>query len=134
MRMSGRCLCGKLTYSADSEPALVCVCHCKDCQRQAGTAFATLVIIPNDTFKLSGENKTYTQPGGSGQPMTRFFCPDCGTSVAMDAAVVPDMVLITAGTLDDTSFVQPTRNIFCDSAQSWVPISQNTQNFAQGPS
>ncbi len=37
MKLSGKCLCGRLTYSADAEPALVCVCHCKDCQRQAGT-------------------------------------------------------------------------------------------------
>jgi hypothetical protein len=134
MKMSGKCLCGRITYRADAEPALVCVCHCKDCQRQAGTAFATLVIIPRDTFKMGGESKTYTQAGGSGQPMKRHFCPDCGSPIAIDAAAVPDMILITAGTLDDTSFVKPTRNIFCNSAQSWVPLTQDTQNFPQGPS
>src|SRR4051812_27857819 len=134
MRMSGKCLCGKLTYSADAEPALVCVCHCKDCQRQAGTAFATLVFIPKDTFQLNGESRSYTQAGGSGQPMVRHFCPECGSPVAIDAAVAPDIVLIAAGTLDDTSFVKPTRNLFCSSAQSWVPLTQDTQNFPQGPS
>jgi hypothetical protein len=134
MRISGKCLCGKLTYNADAEPTLVCVCHCKDCQRQSGTAFATLVIIPRDTFKTRGESKTHTQSGGSGQPMKRHFCPECGSPVAIDAAVVPDMVLLTAGTLDDTSFIKPTRNIFCASAQPWVPITQDTQNFPQGPS
>jgi hypothetical protein len=133
MKMSGQCLCGKLTYSADAEPALVCVCHCKDCQRQAGTAFATLVIIPKETFRLNGESRTYTQPGGSGQLMKRHFCPQCGSPVAIDADAVPDMVLLAAGTLDDTSFVKPTRNIFCASAQPWVPITQGTQNFPQGP-
>ena len=40
-------------------------------------------------------------------------------------------VLITSGTLDDTAFVKPTRNIFCDEAQSWVLLTQNTQ---KGPS
>lgn len=134
MKMTGKCLCGKLTYSADAEPALICVCHCKDCQRLAGTAFATLVIIPRETFRMAGESKTYTQAGGSGQPMKRHFCPDCASSIAIDAAVLPDMVLLTAGTLDDTSFVKPTRNIFCSSAQSWVPITPDTQNFPQGPS
>ena len=117
MKMIGRCLCGKLTYSADAEPALVCVCHCKDCQRQAGTAFATLVIIPNETFRMEGESKTFTQPGGSGQPVKRRFCPECGSTVTLDAAVLPNMVLITSGTLDNSSFVKPTRNIFCDSAR-----------------
>jgi hypothetical protein len=134
MKISGKCLCGKLAYSADAEPALVCVCHCKDCQRQSGTAFATLVIVPRDTFKMSGESKIHTQQGGSGEPLKRYFCPDCGSQIAIDAAVVPNMMLLTAGTLDDTSFVRPTRNIFCNSAQSWVPITQDTQNFPQGPS
>jgi hypothetical protein len=134
MKMSGRCLCGKLTYRADAEPALVCVCHCKDCQRQAGTAFATLVIIPNETFKMVGESKTFTQPGGSGQPVERRFCPECGSTVALDVSALPNMVLITSGTLDDTSFVKPTRNIFCDSAQSWVPLTQDTQNYPAAPS
>jgi hypothetical protein len=134
MKMSGKCLCGQLTYSASAEPALVCVCHCKDCQRQSGTAFATLVIIPRDTFTMDGESKTYAQTGGSGQPVKRHFCPDCGSAIALDAAVVPNMILLTAGTLDDTSFVKPTRNIFCNSAQSWVLLTQDTQNFPQGPS
>jgi len=134
MKMAGKCLCGNLTYSADADPVLVCVCHCKDCQRQAGTAFATLVIIPRNTFKLNGESKIYTQPGGSGQPLKRHFCPDCGSPIAIDAAVLPEMVLLAAGTLDDTSFIRPTRNIFCNSAQSWVPLTQDTQNFPLGPS
>jgi hypothetical protein len=134
MKISGKCLCGKLTYEADADPNLVCVCHCKDCQRQTGTAFATLVIIPRDTFKMDGERRTFTQAGGSGQPLKRHFCPDCGSPIAIDAAVLPDSVLISAGTLDDTSFVKPTRNIFCSSAQRWVPLTQDTPNFPLGPS
>jgi hypothetical protein len=108
MRMTGQCLCGKLTYSADAEPALVCVCHCKSCQRQAGAAFATLVIIPNETFKMVGESKIFAQPGGSGQPVERRFCPDCGSPCSAE----------------QLHRVQ----------RSWVPLTQNTQNFPQAPS
>jgi len=134
MEMTGKCLCGKLSYSANAEPALVCVCHCKDCQRQSGTAFATLVIIPNETFRMHGESKTFTQPGGSGQPVKRHFCPECGSAIAVDVAALSNMVLITSGTLDDTSFVKPTRNIFCNNAQSWVPLTRDTHNFPGPPS
>jgi hypothetical protein len=134
MMMTGRCLCGKLSYSADAEPALVCVCHCKDCQRQSGTAFATLVFIPTETFRMEGESKTFTYPGGSGQPVKRRFCPECGSAVAFDYGVLPTMALIPSGTLDDTSFVKPTRNVFCDAAQSWVPLTRDTQNYPGPPS
>ena len=134
MRMSGKCLCGQLAYTADAEPAMVCVCHCKSCQRQAGSAFATLVIIPNETFKMTGQSKDFSQPGGSGKAVVRHFCPECGSTVALDASALPEMVLITSGTLDDTTFIKPTRNIFCDEGQSWVPLTQNTQNFPGAPS
>jgi hypothetical protein len=134
MMMTGKCLCGNLSYSANAEPALVCVCHCKDCQRHTGTAFATLVFIPNETFRMEGESKTFTRPGGSGKPVKRLFCPECGSTVVWDAAVAPNMVLIPSGTLDDTSFIKPTRNLFCDSAQSWVPLTQDTHNFPGPPS
>jgi hypothetical protein len=34
----GGCLCGKVRYSATADPAIVAVCHCRNCQKQAGTA------------------------------------------------------------------------------------------------
>jgi hypothetical protein len=67
MMMTGHCQCGKLSYSANAEPALFCLCHCKNCQRRSGTAFATLVFIPNETFRMEGESKAFTRPGGSGR-------------------------------------------------------------------
>jgi hypothetical protein len=134
MMMSGKCLCGNLSYSANAEPSLVCVCHCKNCQRHSGTAFATLVFIPNETFRIKGESKTFTTLGGSGKTVKRLFCPECGSTVVWDAAVAPNMVLIPSGTLDDTSFIKPTRNLFCAEAQSWVPLTQDTQNFPGPPS
>jgi hypothetical protein len=36
MKIEGGCLCGKVRYSADAEPAFVGVCHCKNCQKGTG--------------------------------------------------------------------------------------------------
>ena len=41
MKIEGGCLCGKVRYSADAEPTFVGVCHCKNCQKQAGTSFSS---------------------------------------------------------------------------------------------
>ena len=43
--MTGGCLCGQVRYSANTEPAFVGVCHCRNCQKQTGTAFSVLVGI-----------------------------------------------------------------------------------------
>ena len=131
--MNGRCLCGQVHYSAQAEPIAMLACHCKDCQRHLGTAFSTLVAVPREAVAITGNLKTYTAPGGtSGEPMHRHFCPTCGSPVIIEKEGSP-RIMILAGTLDDTSFVKPTMNIFCESAQSWVQMSTDTENFPGYP-
>jgi hypothetical protein len=128
-KMTGKCLCGQVHYSGEAEPIVMLACHCKDCQRHLGTAFSTLVGVPREAVSIEGNLKTYTAPGGtSGEPMNRHFCPNCGSPIIIEKEGSP-RILILAGTLDDTSFVKPSMNIFCESAQSWVPLSSDTQNF-----
>jgi hypothetical protein len=43
-KMSGGCLCGQVRYSASADPAMVAVCHCRNCQKQAGTAAGLCTI------------------------------------------------------------------------------------------
>jgi hypothetical protein len=35
---------------------------------------------------------------------------------------MPDITFIKAGTLDDTSWLDPKMHVYCDSAQRWTPI------------
>lgn len=61
--MSGRCLCGQITYETTAEPALSGICHCRNCQRYTGSAFETLIGFPSDAVRVKGEPKTYTDTG-----------------------------------------------------------------------
>ena len=36
---TGGCQCGSVSYVATAEPMRVSACHCKECQRQSGSAF-----------------------------------------------------------------------------------------------
>ena len=43
----GGCQCGTVRYAIAGEPLWVIVCHCKECQRQSGSAFGmTLAVKP----------------------------------------------------------------------------------------
>jgi hypothetical protein len=131
--LRGGCLCGKVRYSAQAEPVIVAVCHCKHCQKQAGTAFGTVVGIPKSALSIQGALKTFQDTGDSGQPVRRNFCPECGSPITTDVAVMPELTFIKAGSLDDTSWLDPKLNLYCDSAQAWVPISAESQKFARMP-
>ncbi len=128
-RMTGRCHCGGVRYEGEAEPVFMRACHCKQCQRFTGTAFVTAVAVPRGSIRVAGSLKTYTKLGdASGVPIHRRFCPDCGSPVVVEAENSPRTVIM-AGTLDDTSFVKPSSNMFCDEAQSWVPMSPDAKNY-----
>jgi hypothetical protein len=131
--MRGGCLCGQVKYVATAEPALVAVCHCKNCQKQAGTAFTIVVGIPKSAISIQGRLKTFNDTGDSGQPVRRNFCPECGSPITSDVAIMPDLTFIKAGSLDDTSWLDPKMHVYCDSAQRWTPIPEGIQKFGKMP-
>jgi len=133
MKIEGGCLCGKVRYSADAEPTLVGVCHCKNCQKQAGTAFSIVVAIPNAALSMRGTLKTFSDRGDSGKAVQRRFCPECGSPILSETERSPGLAILRAGTLDDTSWLKPTMEIFCDSAQSWVTLGGDRQRFPKMP-
>lgn len=116
--LSGGCLCGRIRYHSDAAPAIVAICHCRNCQRQAGSAFSVLAGVPKGSLTITGEGlKTYEDRGDdSGLPVLRKFCGNCGSPVVSDVASFPDMHFIKAGTLDDPSTLEPQMQLWCDSA------------------
>lgn len=46
---------------------------------------------------------------------------------------MPNVAMIQAGTLDDPSWVKPTMEIFCDSAQPWVQLGGDRKRFPRMP-
>jgi hypothetical protein len=133
MKIEGGCLCGKVRYSAEAEPAFVGVCHCKNCQKGTGTAFGSVVALPKPAVHVQGTLKTYEGRGDSGKAAYRRFCPECGSSIVQEVEVMPNMVMIPTGTLDDTSWVKPGMEIFCSSAQPWVSLGGERQRFPKMP-
>ena len=46
--------------------------------------------------------------------------------------VMPNFLVIMAGTLDDTAVIQPEWNIYTDSKQPWVELSPHMKSFDGG--
>ena len=131
--IEGGCLCGKVRYRADADPAFVGVCHCADCQRFTGSAFSTVIAVPAAALKVSGVLKTFSKPGDSGKLIHRRFCPECGSGILDEAEVLAGVAMVNAGSLDDPSWVKPHSEIYCDSAQPWVRLGGELKRFAKTP-
>ncbi len=130
----GGCLCGGVRYASDAEPVLTALCHCTNCQKQTSSAFSVVVAIPKGTLRLEGrELAAFNDQGDTGQPVTRRFCPDCGSPIVSEVSATPDLEWVKAGTLDDMSWLQPQMNIWCDTAQPWVDIDDSLPKFEKNP-
>ena len=93
MRMSGGCLCGKVKYTAEGDPVFTAVCHCRNCQKQAGTFSSVVVAVPAAGFSMTGPIKTFEDTGDSGKPVHRRFCSDCGSPIISEVDVMPGLTL-----------------------------------------
>lgn len=131
--LTGGCLCGAIRYTVSGDAAFAGLCHCRNCQRATGSSFEPVMAFPSAAVSVQGELKTYQDTGDSGQALYRRFCPNCGSSVMADAAVMPGMTMILAGTLDDPSAFNPAMEIYCSSAQPWTQTAGERQKFAKMP-
>jgi hypothetical protein len=121
--LTGGCLCGAVRYSYEGEVGSAGYCHCADCRKVSGSAFGVSLSVASGGFRIvAGTPKGFTKQGDSGRPVTRYFCPDCGSPLYTQPPLHPDRVFIKAGSLDDASVVKPTRQAWTRSRVEWAEI------------
>ena len=123
------CRCGKLTAIATGDPVRVSVCHCRNCQKRTGSAFAVQARWPGDRVTITGTSGSFEQVGGSGNSATFHFCPDCGSDVyfvnggpSVHAAVA-DSIAIPLGAFDDPTFATPQFSVWESRKHDWLEIT-----------
>jgi hypothetical protein len=104
-------------------------CHCRDCQRATGSAFAAAVLVPVSAVSISGEVKYYEVVGDSGAIVRRGFCPNCGARLFGKPTASSNLIGIMAGSLDDPSWFRPQADIYTASAQPWDYMNPNLPKF-----
>lgn len=132
-RVSGGCLCGAIRYSAETDPAFTAVCHCRNCQKQTGTASSVIVGLPAGSLSISGPIKTFRDTGDSGKAVYRRCCSACGSPIVNGVEAMPALTFLKAGTLGDPRWLKPVMEIYCDSPQPWVPHLADAQRLPKGP-
>jgi hypothetical protein len=90
------------------------------------------IVVPEAAFKLGGvEPRALQRLADSGRTSIRWVCPECGSWIAGPAR--DGVIRVRAGTLDDTSWLRPTRHIWTRSKQSWVSFAEGDEVFETAP-
>ena len=134
MKISGGCYCGQTRYEANGEPLMKVQCHCRECQYISGGAPVLIMAMPSDGFAWTlGAPKPFTRSDLE-SPVTREFCPNCGTHLTTKSPGLPTAVMIKVGTLDDPSvFGGPQVAIFASEKQAFHLIPEGVTVFDKMP-
>ena len=96
-KISGGCACGAIHYECSADPIVMLNCHCRDCQRASGSAYAPVLVVPKSAVQMRGEPRYYEVVGKAGKAIERGFCPTCGSQVAVKLERLPDFLGVGRG-------------------------------------
>jgi hypothetical protein len=114
---------------------MVALCHCSHCQKTAGSAFSTVLLVPEGAVTVDGPVSRYDDQADSGMAVQRIFCGNCGAPVetASEGTRGQQLRLIKAGLFAGVGEFAPHAEIFCASRRSWVPALSGIASFAGMP-
>ncbi len=130
---SGRCACGVISYVATAEPAFAWNCQCRDCQRASGGGQCPILYTPKSSVTLTGDVSYYEVKAESGNAVNRGFCNTCGSPVCIQAELVPELIGLWAGSLDDPNQFSPQINVWASSTPDWLILNSALPSCDHAP-
>jgi hypothetical protein len=125
----GSCLCGGVRWRHEGKAFLFNHCHCVQCRKAHGAAFASNLHVRPEQFRwLAGEAQVARYESSPG--VRRSFCSVCGGNVAI---VLADQVVIPAATVDDPIDDRPIVHLFAGEKVPWIEIADGIPAFETWP-
>jgi hypothetical protein len=95
----GYCECRRVQFEVDGEIEDFSHCHCSQCRRLHGAAYATFAAVDRAQFRyLTGETglKVYTSSEKNG----RIFCSTCGSPILVETSTEPSRLYLSMSTIE----------------------------------
>lgn len=125
----GGCACEAVRYRLTDEPMFVHCCHCLNCQRQTGAAFAINLLVEAERVEvLQGDPQPFDAPRDDGSMQRVFRCPRCQVAVYSNYGW-PELLFVRGGTLDEPAAVTPDVHIYTRSKLPWVTLPADAPAF-----
>jgi len=107
--MSGKCLCGKVTFTAVNVKTGYHVCHCEMCRKWNGGPTMAVpvgkIVFPNEEYLGLYESSDWAERG---------FCKNCGTNL-LYRIKAGDHTSVWVGAFDDQTAFKLFDEIYIDS-------------------
>jgi hypothetical protein len=128
----GGCVCGAVRYQVVNLFSRFLLCHCQQCQKLTGSAFAANIFTsPENIQWLSGyENISFYEH--QSRDFSKAFCVTCGSALPFVNRSGKSLI-IPAGSLSDKIEKKPDANIFLNEQANWLSAGLAATNFDRFP-
>jgi len=132
-KITGSCLCGKVSSTVKGPFKKFYQCYCDRCQKKTGTAFASLMFTDPDKIEWhSGEEliKRFDLP--EAERFSNCFCTNCGSQVpyiSRDGG----FLIVPAGYISGDPEIRPSANIFWEERPCWFDDGKSADTFKSYP-
>lgn len=131
MSISGKCVCGAVSYSISKDKSEFGACHCSTCRRWSGGVFLGLEVKPDE---ISFEGEEHLTRYSSSQWAERAFCSKCGASMYYRITApgpYEGVYHLGVGTLDSCDDMRLSEQLFIDQKPNGYSFAEKTHNLTQ---
>lgn len=128
----GHCECGLVSYEADCKISDFSHCHCSQCRRLHGAAYATFAEVESSKFRyVTGEEiiKVYA----SSKDYDRAFCGNCGSNIMVLTKSYPDFLYLSMGAVDGNPDHPAAYHQYVGSKAPWHEITDDADQYESDP-
>ncbi|WNC68866.1 GFA family protein [Thalassotalea nanhaiensis] len=130
--ITGRCECSKVRFQVNGSINDFSHCHCSQCRRLHGAAFATFAgVNRNDFSYLCGESELRSY--ASSESHSRIFCRHCGSNILVALIDEPNALYLSMSAIDGNPSRPPAYHIFVGSKAPWHVILDDAEQFDTFP-
>lgn len=116
--IKGKCLCGKVEYEIENSFSQFYICHCEQCRKITGSAYASNLFGDPRQFNIICGLEKIKRFDHDVRGFTKAFCIVCGSGVPYLNSE-GNSIVVPAGTLDGEPKFSKKSVIFHKEKTSW---------------
>jgi hypothetical protein len=129
--LTGSCLCRKVKIQVPDIFDWVGYCHCSECRKFSGSAFASAAGVDFEDFEIT-QGEEFVAHYHKSEDTDLGFCSNCGSSL-FSKKLETKIYYILLGILDDPPAQKPASHIFVGSKAPWYEITDDISKFDAMP-
>ena len=122
--LKGHCECQRVQFEVDGDIVDFSHCHCSQCRRLHGAAYATFAGVNRDEFRyVSGADSVSTY--ASSPRNDRMFCKICGSTILVDPQDEPEYLYLSMSTLEGDPPRPPGYHAWVSTKAPWHDVTDD---------